>query len=97
VQNCAAGSIGEPILTLAAMLAAALDGIDNDLPVPEPLNDINVYHLTPEERASWNIADCPDRWQKLRLLEGDETLKEALGPVTYESHTPSGLKSKNTE
>lgn len=77
-----------PYLALAAMLAAALDGIDNDLPVPEPLNDINVYHLTPEERARMNIAELPGSLaEALRLLEGDESLREALGPVTYESFT----------
>lgn len=75
-----------PYLALATMLAAALDGIDNELPVPEPLNEINVYHLTPEERDAMNIAELPGSLSEaLRLLEGDKVLREALGPVTYES------------
>ena len=41
-----------PYLAFAAMLAAALDGIDNNLPCPEPLNNVNVYHLSPEERQA---------------------------------------------
>ena len=32
------------------MLIAALDGIDQDMDAPEPLNEINVYHLTRDER-----------------------------------------------
>lgn len=75
-----------PYLALAAMLAAGLDGIDCSLEAPEPLNEINVYHLTPEERAERNIAELPGSLaEALRLLEEDEVLKEALGESTYES------------
>ena len=77
-----------PYLALTVMLAAALDGIDNNLPVPEPLNEINVYHLTPEDRVAMNIAELPGSLaEALRLLEGDKVLQEALGPATYESFT----------
>jgi glutamine synthetase len=77
-----------PYLALTVMLAAALDGIDNSMPVPEPLNEINVYHLTPEERAEMNIAELPGSLaEALHLLEGDKVLQEALGPATYESFT----------
>ena len=37
-----------PYLAFAGMLAAALDGIDNKLTPPKPLNNVNLYHLTPE-------------------------------------------------
>jgi glutamine synthetase len=75
-----------PYLALAAMLAAGLDGIDRKLDAPEPLNDINVYHLTPEERAEQNIAELPGSLaEALYLLEEDDVLKEALGESTYES------------
>ena len=77
-----------PYLALTVMLAAALDGIDNNLSVPEPLNEINVYHLTPEDRVAMNIAELPGSLaEALRLLEGDKVLQEALGPATYESFT----------
>jgi glutamine synthetase len=75
-----------PYLALATMLAAGLDGIDCQLDAPEPLNDINVYHLTTEERAEKNIAELPGSLaEALRLLEEDEVLQEALGESTYES------------
>ena len=75
-----------PYLALAAMLSAALDGIDNGLPVPEPLNNVNVYHLTAEERAEQNIGELPGSLaEALHELESDEVLIEALGPVMYKS------------
>ena len=77
-----------PYLALTVMLAAALDGIDNGMPVPQPLNEINVYHLTPEERADMNIAELPGSLaEALHLLEGDKVLQAALGPATYDSFT----------
>ena len=75
-----------PYLAFAAMLAAALDGIERKLPAPKPLNNVNIYHLTEEERASMNIASLPGSLSEaLRELEKDEVVKEALGPVSYEA------------
>ena len=75
-----------PYLALTVMLAAALDGIENSMSAPDPLNDINVYHLTREEREQSNITELPGSLaEALRLLDQDEILKEALGPLAYES------------
>jgi len=75
-----------PYLALTVMLAAALDGIDRQLPCPDPLNNLNVYHLTAEERQAMNIAELPGSLaEALRELERDTQLQEALGPVTYEA------------
>jgi len=75
-----------PYLALTVMLAAALDGIENSMSAPDPLNDINVYHLTREEREQRKIAELPGSLaEALRLLDQDEILKEALGPLAYES------------
>ena len=77
---------GNPYLALTVMLAAALDGIDNSMAAPEPLNEINVYHLTREEREQQNIAELPGSLaEALNLLDEDAVLKEALGPSAYES------------
>ena len=73
-----------PYLALTAMLAAALDGIDRQLACPQPLNNLNVYHLTPEERQSMGIAELPGSLaEALRELDTDTVLQEALGPVMY--------------
>ena len=75
-----------PYLALTVMLAAALDGIENSMTAPDPLNDINVYHLTREEREQRKIAELPGSLaEALRLLDQDEVLKEALGTLAYES------------
>jgi glutamine synthetase len=75
-----------PYLAFAVMLAAALDGIDRKLTPVAPLNNVNVYHLTEEERRGMNIPELPGSLaEALRELEKDELLKEALGPVVYEA------------
>jgi glutamine synthetase len=75
-----------PYLAFTVILAAALDGIDNHIPVPAPLNNVNIYHLTPEERQAQNIAELPGSLSEaLRELANDTVLQEALGPVTYEA------------
>lgn len=75
-----------PYLALTVMLAAALDGIDNNLPCPAPLNNVNVYHLSPEDRKAMNIIELPGSLaEALRELEQDAVLQEALGPIAYEA------------
>jgi glutamine synthetase len=77
-----------PYLALTVMLAAALDGIENSMSAPDPLNEINVYDLTREEREQQAIAELPGSLaEALHLLEGDAVLKDALGPQAYESFT----------
>ena len=77
-----------PYLALTVMLAAALDGMDKQTPCPAPLNNVNVYHLTPEERTKMKIAELPGSLaEALRELEKDSVLQQALGPVTYEAFT----------
>ncbi len=75
-----------PYLAFAAMLAAALDGIDNKLKPPAPLNNVNLYHLTKEERTKMGVGELPGSLaEALGELEKDEVLKAALGPTTYEA------------
>lgn len=75
-----------PYLAFTAMLAAALDGIDNKLPCPEPLNNLNVYHLAEEERLQRNIAALPGSLaESLRELEMDTILQDALGSAIFET------------
>ncbi len=75
-----------PYLALTVMLAAALDGIDQEMQAPEPLNEINVYHLTREERQEKDIDELPGSLaEALQMLDRDSVLKDALGPVIYES------------
>jgi glutamine synthetase len=75
-----------PYLAFSTMLAAALDGIDRNTPCPKPLNNINIYHLTAEERQAMEIAELPGSLSEaLRELEKDELVKNALGPTVFEA------------
>jgi glutamine synthetase len=75
-----------PYLAFTVMLAAALDGIDRQIPAPEPLNNVNVYHLTAEERQARGIQELPGSLSEaLRELEKDQVVKDALGSTIYEA------------
>jgi len=75
-----------PYLAFTAMLAAALDGIDKQMQPPAPLNHVNLYHLTPKERKEMGVNELPcSLAEALTELDGDEVLKSALGPETYEA------------
>lgn len=75
-----------PYLAFAVLLGAALDGIDNELEAPAGLNNVNIYHLTVEERAEMGIDSLPGSLaEAMRELEKDEVIRAALGASTYES------------
>jgi glutamine synthetase len=67
-----------PYLAFAVMLAAGLDGIRRDLPVP-PANEQNVFAAEPPRRSKADILPGSLN-QALDALEGDEVVRAALGP-----------------
>jgi glutamine synthetase len=83
-----------PYLAFNAMLAAGLDGVEKDLDCPEPLNQMNVYELTEEKRASMGIDMLPGSlFEALTAFEADDVLKAALG----DSLTEPFLKARHAE
>ena len=75
-----------PYLAFSGMLAAALDGIDNKMTPPAPLNHVNLYHLTAEERAKMGVGSLPGSLaEALNELAKDTVIVNALGPVVYEA------------
>jgi glutamine synthetase len=75
-----------PYLAFAAILGAALDGIDNKMEAPKPLNNVNLYHLDPKERKKLGVKELPGSLaDALTELAKDEVVKAALGEVTYEA------------
>ncbi|HET9906698.1 MAG TPA: type I glutamate--ammonia ligase, partial [Anaerolineales bacterium] len=48
-----------PYLAFTGMLAAALDGIDNNLTPAKPLNNVNLYHLDAKERKKLGVGELP--------------------------------------
>jgi glutamine synthetase len=75
-----------PYLAFAVMLATALDGIENDLPCPDPLNEVNVYRLSAERREELGVSELPGSLaEALTELENDRVVQAALGPVAFKS------------
>jgi glutamine synthetase len=75
-----------PYLAFTAMLAAGLDGVEKNLKPPAHVNNVDVYHLTPEEVAQRKIPVLPGSLaEALEALAGDEVLKGALGANLYDA------------
>ncbi len=69
-----------PYLTLAACLAAGLDGIRREL-APPPEIAGNLYNMPPEELAARQIRNLPASLEDaLRAMEEDPVVMKALGP-----------------
>ena len=63
-----------------------MDGIDRKLTCPKPLNNVNVYHLTAEERLQMGVAELPGSLSEaLREFEQDEVVKNSLGAMITEA------------
>lgn len=75
-----------PYLAFTVMIAAALDGIENNIPCPEPLNNVNVYNLTAEERIERGIQELPGSLaEALHEMEQNTVLQSAMGSDLYEN------------
>ena len=82
-----------PYLAFTAMLAAGLDGIDNGLELPKPLNNINVYHLDSEDRSRLGVKELPGSLiEALRELDESTLVKTSLGPVVYDAFRRAKLE-----
>ncbi|MCY7128102.1 type I glutamate--ammonia ligase [Streptococcus mutans] len=74
-----------PYLALAVLLESGLDGIENKIEAPAPVES-NIYVMTVEERKEAGIADLPSTLHNaLKALQEDEVVKAALGNHIYTS------------
>ena len=68
-----------PYLAFAAMLAAGLDGIEHEIPLPEPVEE-NLYHFTEEDLERRNIPTLPATLgEAIEELKQDAVVSAALG------------------
>jgi glutamine synthetase len=82
-----------PYLAFTAMLAAAVDGIDQKMTPSAPLNNVNVYHLTAEERRAMGVAELPGSLpEALAELDGDKVIQAAFGEGVYEAFRRARLE-----
>ncbi|CAM5621020.1 type I glutamate--ammonia ligase [Niallia circulans] len=73
-----------PYLAMAALLKAGLDGIENQMTPPAPV-DRNIYIMSKEERIAEGIVDLPSTLaQALDELKQNETMIDALGEHIFD-------------
>jgi glutamine synthetase len=78
-----------PYLAFACMLNAGLKGIEKGYKLPEPV-EMDVYHLSEEERRKLNIDTLPGNLNRaIDYAEGSELLRETLGSHIFEQFITS--------
>ena len=69
-----------PYLAFAMMLGAGLDGIKNDLPVPDAVN-ADIFEMTAAEKKEAGIASLPaNLYEAVQELKASPISLDALGP-----------------
>ena len=72
-----------PYLSLAVMLHAGLDGIEQKMPLGAPM-DKNLYHLTSTERRDLGITSIPDSLgEAIHIAEKSDLIRRALGEHVF--------------
>jgi len=83
-----------PYLALTAMLVCALDGVERGLKPAHPLNNINVYELSRDERIELGVSELPGSLKEaLDEAEKDEVVKSAFPASLFETF----LRAKRAE
>ena len=74
-----------PFLAFSVLLAAGLEGIEKEYPVPEPVEQ-NVYQMSSEERQERGIGTLPGSlWEAIQLTEKSELVRRTLGDHVFRS------------
>ena len=75
-----------PYLTLALLLEAGLDGLNNKLQISDP-TDLNTYNLTSEQEMNFGIERLPSNlYLALEEMKKDPYVKDVLGKHIYEKY-----------
>ncbi|NLX19368.1 MAG: type I glutamate--ammonia ligase, partial [Desulfobulbus sp.] len=75
-----------PYLTFAMMLNSGLDGIRNDLPVPEPIN-ADIFEMTAQEKIDAGICSLPvSLYEAIQELKACPIAEGALGSHILEKY-----------
>lgn len=68
-----------PYLAFAVMLAAGLEGVENEYEIPEPIEE-DIYEMSEKERNERGIMTLPGNlYEAILEVEKSEVVKEALG------------------
>jgi len=78
-----------PYLAFACMLNAGLKGMEKGYKLPDPI-EMDVYHLSEEERKKYNIDTLPGSLNRaIEYAESSELLRETLGDHIFEQFITS--------
>ena len=84
VEVRCADSAANPYLAFAVMLAAGLQGIQDQLELAPPCAD-NLYALSPEERAERGLQTLPlDLSRAVDLFESSQLMRQVLGEYVHD-------------
>jgi glutamine synthetase len=68
-----------PYLAFAVMLAAGLDGIENEIELPEPIEE-DIYSMNQAERSARDIQSLPGSlYQAIQECEKSDLVRETIG------------------
>jgi glutamine synthetase len=68
-----------PYLAFAVMLAAGLKGIEEEYPLPDPIEE-DIYEMSDAEKKKRGIETLPGNlYEAILQVEGSELVREALG------------------
>jgi len=82
-----------PYLAFAVMLAAGLEGIEREYPLPDPVEE-NVFEMSAAKRAELGIETLPGSLKEaIQAFSGSDVVRRALGDHVFESL----LKNKTIE
>ncbi len=74
-----------PYLAFSVMLAAGLEGIENEYELP-PAAGVDVFEMTDAERHSLGIESLPSNLlEALRITEDSQLVRDALGETVFNS------------
>jgi len=87
-----------PYLAATAVLAAGLDGIENELDAGAPTSELNLHELTAQDRENLGIETLPaNLLDATRELETDDVLRAALGNTGREDYVDYYVRVKQRE
>jgi len=87
-----------PYLAATAVLAAGLDGIENELDPGAPTSELNLHELSAQDRENLGIDTLPaNLLDATRALEGDDVLRAALGNTGREDYVDYYVRVKQRE
>src|ERR1700722_5872187 len=95
-DRCIDGS-ANPYLTISALVAAGLDGIERGLNPGDPC-ELNLLQLAADEAAERGLVSMPmTLWHALEHLEADDVLRDGLGKTPEGDYVDHFVATKRAE